>query len=172
MAGGFGQIFKLCFRLGPGVSMPRLRPEKLHVTRTVVAPNSPDYPRRYTLTHSDTTGELYLTIGRDYNRGQISGLYTRLMRDEVLAELNVESGTPTLHVWCHVSGGIVFGTAGWRESIFRRELPLVLEALRHGDRELFDEKPDLDSVPVLVHFKRSRRDDNAESFGRIGDYKI
>jgi hypothetical protein len=42
--------------------------------------------RCYTLTHSDTTGELFLTIGPDFDRAQISGLYTRLMRDEVLAE--------------------------------------------------------------------------------------
>ena len=43
-------------------------------------------PRRYTLTHSDVTGELFLTIARDYDKKQIGGWYTRFMRDEVLGE--------------------------------------------------------------------------------------
>ena len=29
--------------------------------------------RRYTLTHSDLTGELLLSVGRQYNQGQLSG---------------------------------------------------------------------------------------------------
>jgi hypothetical protein len=32
------------------------------------------------------SGKLILSIGKAYNHPQISGLYTRLMRDEVLAE--------------------------------------------------------------------------------------
>lgn len=67
--------------------MGRLRPEKLHVT---FAPGTqiegPTVPRCCTLTHSDMTGDLFLTIGSTYDEQQISGLYTRLMRDEVLAE--------------------------------------------------------------------------------------
>ena len=65
--------------------MTRLRLEKLHVQFAAgVAPDGPITPRRYTLTHSDATGDLYLTIGPDYDRRQISGVYTRLLRDEVL----------------------------------------------------------------------------------------
>ncbi len=146
-------------------------PEKLRVTHVDMATNRPEYPRRYTLTHSDVTGELYLTIGREYNRAQVSGLYTRLMRDEVLAELRLEAGGPVLHVWCHVSGGIVFGRAGWRASIFRRELPLALEALRYGDRELLDAESDIDRSPIVVHFLRSGRDVTDGSFGRLEDYR-
>jgi hypothetical protein len=67
--------------------MSRLSPGKLQVrlTEGSVA-DGPVMPRCYTLTHSDTTGDLFLTIGPDFDRAQISGLYTRLMRDEVLAE--------------------------------------------------------------------------------------
>jgi hypothetical protein len=42
--------------------------------------------RRYTLTHSDRTGELQLSIGQDWHHAQFSGWYKKLMRDEVLAE--------------------------------------------------------------------------------------
>jgi hypothetical protein len=75
---------------GPGVRF--LDPEKLRVSYlTGARPDGPLVPRRYTLTHSDSTGNLYLTIGLDYNVKQISGLYTRIMRDEVLAEWKVEN---------------------------------------------------------------------------------
>ncbi|RPJ28417.1 MAG: hypothetical protein EHM35_13720, partial [Planctomycetaceae bacterium] len=93
--------------------MSRLRPEKLHVRFAgTPAPDGPLAPRRYTLTHSDTSGELFLTVGSDYDKGQISGLYTRLMRDEVLAEWRGGEDGPVLHVFCHVSGGLALGPAG------------------------------------------------------------
>jgi hypothetical protein len=114
-------------------------------------------PRRYTLTHSDVTGDLFLTVGSEYDREQISGWYTRLMRDEVLAEWLEDEDGPSLHVYCHVSGGLAFGMAGWRYAIFRHELPLVLEAFRYGDRRLFESHPELDGAPIRVHFQATRR---------------
>ena len=152
--------------------MGRLRPEKLHVQFAPdTAPEGPVSPRRYTLTHSDATGDLFLTIGSDYDRQQISGWYTRLMRDEVLAEWREEEDGPALHVHCHVSGGLVVGSAGWRDAIFRRELPLVLEAFRFGDRELFEAQPELDQAPIWVHFHATRpRYNRVESWGTPADY--
>ena len=108
-----------------------MRPEKLFVKYlSGVNSRGPVIPRRYTLTHSDVTGDLYLSVGADYDIESISGFYTRLMRDEVLAEWCKNENGFSLHVYCHVTGGIVFGRAGWRLSIFRREMPLVLEAIR------------------------------------------
>lgn len=134
--------------------MKRLDSAKLHVSwGPGVTPEAPLVPRRYTLTHSDSSGELFLTIAADYDRKQISGLYTRLMRDEVLAEWQIALSGPELHVFCHVSGGLVFGSAGMRDGIFQHELPLVLEAFRYGDRALFAAHPDLDRSPILVDFR-------------------
>ena len=42
--------------------------------------------RTYTLTHNDLTGALLLSIGPRVNAEQVRGLYTRLVRDEVVAE--------------------------------------------------------------------------------------
>jgi hypothetical protein len=151
----------------------RLDPQKLHVTISNVSPHNFALPRRYTLTHSDRTGDLYLTVASDFNQEQFSGLYTRFMRDEVLAEWNMEKDLLFLHVHCHVSGGFVVGTASLRESIFRRELPLVLEALRYGDRELFNKDTKLDQAEILVHLRKPKtRDCKIESWGHIGDYKL
>jgi hypothetical protein len=154
--------------------MSRLIPGKLHVT--FAAPATADrlvLPRRYTLTHSDATGDLYLTIGENYNLNQISGIYTRLMRDEVLAEWRQNGDGAILHVYCHVSGGIVFGSAGMRDAIFRRELPLVLEAFRYGDRALFEVVTEMDRWPIWIHFNSStRRYNRVERWGIPADYRI
>ena len=150
--------------------MNRLNPTKLHVK--FIQPTQeggPIHPRAYTLTHSDSTGELILTIGPEYDHKQISGLYTRLMRDEVLAEWREGEGTFELHVHCEVERGL--GWTGMRESIFRRELDLVLEAFRYGDRGLYDKKPSLDDASVMVHFHmRKEQKDKVEDWGRMGDY--
>ena len=154
--------------------MSRLRPEKLHVRLAEgSAADGPVMPRCYTLTHSDTTGELFLTIGPAFDRAQISGWYTRLMRDEVLAEWREDEDGPALHVYCHVSGGLVFGTAGWRYAIFRRELPLVLEAFRYGDRQLFETHAELERAPIRIHFRSHRRRyRRRERWGTPADYRI
>jgi hypothetical protein len=154
--------------------MSRLKPSKLHVRFIAgTTPEGPVVPRRYTLTHSDSTGELFLTIGVDYDREQISGWYTRTMRDEVLAEWVEEEGGPALHVHCHVSGGLVFGWAGMRDAIFRQELPLVLESFRYGDAGLFTAHPDLDQAPIQIHFHSHRaRYDQVEEWGSPGEYRV
>ena len=61
--------------------MTELNPNKLHVSfQAGASAQELSLPRRHTLTHSDVTGDLFLTIGIDYNRKQVSGFYTRLMR--------------------------------------------------------------------------------------------
>jgi Staygreen protein len=150
-----------------------LNPNLLHIEFIDgVNETGPVTPRVYTLTHSDYTGELYLTIGKEINFPQIEGIYTRLMRDEVLAEWEV-SKPATLHVFCHVSGGLVFGTPGIRYGIFRYHMPMVLEAFCYGDRGLLKEHPELAQGRVVVHFvARQKRYDQDEDWGVLEDYQI
>jgi hypothetical protein len=154
--------------------MGRLNPNKLHISYlTGTDPENFVLPRRYTLTHSDRTGELFLSIGNQYNTRQISKLYTRLMRDEVLAELISKGERLEFIVYCHVSGGLVIGPPGWRYNIFRSELPLVLEAIRYGDRTLFEINTKLDYVPVYIYFQSTKkRFNNIEQWGTMSDYVI
>ena len=127
--------------------------------------------RCYTLTHSDITGKLYLTIGLHYDKTQISSWYTRFMRDEVLGEWLEVQGKHSLVIHCHVSGGVIFGSAKMRYSIFRRELPLVLEAIRWGDKTLFATYPDLDRAPIVVNFHSTQQQyDRREPWGTPADY--
>jgi len=152
--------------------MRRLLPEKLHVRMASgTTADKLAMPRRYTLTHSDSTGDLFLTVGREYDKAQISSWYTRLMRDEVLAEWRNDTEGLALHVHCHVSGGVVLGPAYWRYQIFRRELPLVLEAFRCGDRGLLDAQPHLDQAPIKVRFHAATaRHDRVETWGTLSEY--
>ncbi len=152
--------------------MKRLNPAKLHVTYLPGAGEvQPLWPRCYTLTHSDLTGDLFLSIGTEFDRRRLAFWYTRMMRDEVLAEWMTEGGRPYLMVHCHVSGGVVFGPAGMRDGIFRRELPLALEAIRFGDRGLVGDHPDLDAAPVRVRFHAAgARYDVEEHWGDLKDY--
>ncbi len=153
--------------------MERLNPEKLHVTYlTGTTPENLVLPRLYTLTHSDRTGELFLTIGAQYDKQQISKLYTRLMRDEVLAELADDGDKLIFKVYCHISGGFIIGTAKWRYNIFHSELPLVLEAIRYSDRTLFEKNPQLDITPVLICFQSTdSRFNRVENWGVMADYR-
>ena len=65
--------------------------EKLNVNYFLgVAPKDPITPLCCTLAHSDFTGELFLSIGLEFNEEAISGFYTRIMRHEVLAEWSKE----------------------------------------------------------------------------------
>ena len=137
---------------------PLFQPSKLKVSMLPGTSSSmPSTSRRYTLTHNDITGELWLSIGNQYNRDQISGLYTRLLRDEVTAEWrHVGPHLHQLHVYCHVSG-----EERWlappvlRNYIFRREMALVLDCMVYADRDLFDLSPSLLEAQVLVHFQSS-----------------
>jgi hypothetical protein len=152
--------------------MRRLNPEKLHVTYLPgVNQAGPPSPRRYTLTHSDLTGKLFLSIGADYDRVKLSQWYTRLMRDEVLAEWGLENAEPCLMVHCHVSGGVVFGWAGMRNSILHREMPLALEAIRFGDQLFVQAHRDVDAAVVWVRFHAVQADhDVRENWGHLSEY--
>lgn len=152
----------------------QLDPRRLHVSFAPgVSPEKPLIPRAYTLTHSDITGELFLTIGPAIDRRQISGWHTRLMRDEVLAEWTAGEGVEvSLDVRCHVSGGLVIGTARWRFDILKSHMRLVLEAFRFGDRGFFIARPELDRAHAKVHFHSPReRYDVVEDWGPLGEYR-
>jgi hypothetical protein len=151
--------------------MSNFNPQKLHVQFSEGMQDPSKFlPRCYTLTHSDRTGDLFLTIAPAYDQGQISGWYTKLMRDEVVGEWQA-GDTPSLHLHCHVSGGFVLGSARWRDAIFRQHLPLVLEAVCYGDRGYLSANPALREAAILVHFHAKQSAlERVENWGIVADY--
>ncbi|MDX1797867.1 MAG: staygreen family protein [Candidatus Lokiarchaeia archaeon] len=151
--------------------MADLNPEKLHVVyQDSVDADKLVLPRKYTLTHSDSTGDLFLAIGSEYDLEQTSKRYTRFMRDEVLAEWQKKNDHYELHFYLHVSGGFCFGWAGLRDRIFRYHLPLVFQAIRYGDKELIDSLPVIQSSSIFVHFQsKNKKYNKIENFGKVRD---
>jgi hypothetical protein len=146
-------------------------PARLHVkVEEGTRLSGPVTPRRYTYTHSDLTGRLFLTIGAEYDRQVLGTLQARLERDEVLGEWVVDEGGPRLELRMAAQGGLpVFGTGKLRRRIFNHYRTLVLAALRHGDRQLTEAHPELAEAPVTVRFEwRDGRDDR-EQWGLWGD---
>ncbi|HET6494949.1 MAG TPA: staygreen family protein [Thermoleophilia bacterium] len=143
---------------------------RLQVTFTYGAqPIGPLTPRRYTLTHSDLTGDLFLTIGPDYDHHALHALQVRLERDEVLGEWVLGADGPRLDLHMAAQGGLpVFGTGAMRCSIFRRYRPMVHEALRYGDRVFAKAHPELDDAPVIARFRWRSGRVESEPWGRWG----
>ena len=151
--------------------MARYNLEKFHVKFSPEIQGE-KLPRAYTLTHSDRTGDLYLTIAREYDQEAISGWYTRLMRDEVLGDWQKQNGL-ALHIHCHVSGGFVLGSAKWRDSIFRQHLPMALEAICNGDGEFISGDPEFRRAPIKIHFHAKQDDlDRFEVWGWVQDFLV
>ena len=148
--------------------MGRLNPEKLSVEfRPGVTTTDPILGRKYTLTHSDITAELFLTVGLQFAYDKITN-----MRDEVLAEWRNSNCCLFLYVYVYVGD---YGPAvnGIRNTIFRRELPLVLEAIVYGDQKFFKANPPLMNAPIWIQFDSTDPSYNRmEYWGTAKDYVL
>ncbi|MGM0901022.1 MAG: staygreen family protein [Bacillota bacterium] len=131
--------------------MTTFNPDRLNTT--YIPPVSTFGPlggRKYTLTHSDETGELFLTIGKKYDLGAIDPN----LRDEVLAEWQTRNGEYLLLAKVYVSGGEYdkkFSQV--RYMIFKKELTLALTGIVYGDQQFYINNPWLLDCPILVHFE-------------------
>ncbi|EQB90406.1 hypothetical protein J2Z44_003172 [Clostridium punense] len=150
--------------------MSKFNPEKLFIEFTQgVTETEPIIPRRYTLTHTDSTAELFLTIGSDYAFNKIN--YS--MRDEVLGEWIQKESSYNYNVYLLVDGKFNETTAAIRDTIFRRELPLALQAIRYGDQKFFNANKELDTVPIIVFFSSSiAKYNKVENWGTFSDYIV
>lgn len=148
--------------------MSRFDPTKLHVEYVGVTSTEPIIPRRYTLTHSDITADLYLTLSLDFAYWKLTA-----MRDEVLGEWMLNDEDYIYNVYLYVDGIFTSELKAIRDAVFRRELPLALEAVRYGDNEFFNAHPELDYVPIIVYFLSTDPMFNkVENWGTFSDYKI
>jgi len=145
-----------------------LNPDKLYLEyRDGANEAEPKNGRRYTLTHSDLTADLFLTIGQEYAYDKISEL-----RDEVLGEWRVGDGYAFLYISVYINGQADTGVSEMRNTIFRRELPLALRAIRYGDQVFYDLYPSLDKAPIWVYFASHNPDyARLENWGSMGEYR-
>ena len=148
--------------------MRELNPQKVFVQyRDIMKPYEPVMRRKYTITHSDTTAQLFVFVAENYAEDQI----TR-MQDEVRVGWEKNEKGFALIGSVIVDGKGVSVNTYIRNRIFYNEMPTALQALRQADRFLFDKEPNLDNTPVFIHFISSNPAyDKTYDFGVIGNYK-
>ncbi len=135
--------------------------------RNGVTDTYPVSGRKYTMTHSDKNGNLYVTIGTGFAEDKVGKL-----RDEVRLQYIVIDSMPILYGEVMVDGLGIPGNPPVREAIFKREMPTALQAVRYGDNTLFSFYPELDNTPVYIQFMSSNPDRHKlYDYGLIGDYK-
>lgn len=123
-------------------------------------------PRRYTLTHSDDTGQLFLMVGKDYDYSKVNEV-----DDEVLAEWVMDDDKYILKVYVEVDGNDDLTQTVERERIFREELPLALKAIVYGDSTFLDKHEFLKDSSIVISFKSKLPEYNkVENWGTIKDY--
>lgn len=130
-------------------------------------PYGPVKGRKYTVTHSDTTAELYVFIAREFAEDQITQ-----MRDEVRLFWDKERGILSLGGMVLVDDCKLRESAAIRNKIFYNEMPKALQALRQADRFIFEQYRFLDRAQVTIHFISTIPEyDRLYHFGCIGDYR-
>ncbi|WP_195469490.1 staygreen family protein [Clostridium sp. D43t1_170807_H7] len=148
--------------------MIRFQPEKLNVSyKDEVGIKTFLPPRKYTLTHSDESGELFLSIGKKYDLDQIN--YN--IRDEVLGSWEKDDKDYLL-ITLEVDNGEGISNTIKRDKIFRQKLTLALIAIVYGDNLFFENNKELYEAPVRVRFNSKVSEyDTLEEWGKVEDYK-
>lgn len=146
-------------------------PEKLSV-RVLYPANAvePVIGRKYTLTHSDETGELFLDIGYVYNDQAINWE----IRDEVLAEWRLDPfGHPFLLGKAYVDQGeFSEDVAAKRFEIFNREMRTALTGMVRGDKPFFNNYNFLLEAPIYIQFQSTYPQfQKILYYGTIGAYQ-
>ncbi|WP_312940732.1 staygreen family protein [Oscillibacter sp.] len=148
--------------------MRQLNPEKVFAQyRDIINPYEPVVGRKYTVTHSDATADLFVFIASSFAEDQV----TRMHDDVKIGWEQTDRGLALIGSVI-VDGEDVQGNPNNRNRIFLTEMPIALQALRHADRFLFDNNPAIDRASVLIHFISSDPSyDKTYTFGEIGYYK-
>ena len=132
--------------------MSQFNPQKLSVT--LIPPATFAEPiggRKYTLTHSDISAQLFLDIGNTYNYEAIN----QNMRDEVLAEwIEDAQGRFSLVGKVYVDGTeFNENVSRIRFAVFQKEMGTALKGIVYGDRPFYTNYPALLEAPIFVYFE-------------------
>ncbi len=148
--------------------MVEFEPDKLNVSyKDEIGIKDFIYPRKYTLTHSDEDGQLFLSIGKKYDLDQINYIF----RDEVLGSWEKDD-KDYLFITLEIDNNENIGDTVRRDKIFRQELPLALMAIIYGDNLFLENNKELYEAPIIVKFNSKFGEyDTLEEWGKVKDYR-
>ena len=136
--------------------------------RDFITPYDPVLNRKYTITHSDITADLFVTIASSYANDQVTE-----MQDDVKIGWEQTNQGLLLLGWVFIDGAGAFYNPEMRNHVFYSEMSKALMALRHADRFLFHAYPNINSTPVFFHFVSDNPAyDKIYNFGHIGSYAL
>ncbi|TYR79333.1 hypothetical protein FZC66_14575 [Priestia megaterium] len=141
--------------------MSAFNPQKFSVTyRKGSTPTTPFVGRHYTLTHSEQTDDLFLWIDDAFATDQLTE-----KRNELFAEWLHKNGVYVLYIYVFVGNEHTEkAIQAIRYTIFKKEMPTLLTALRYGDATFFQTHPTLDQSPIYVHFHSNDKDFHTVSY--------
>ena len=139
------------------------------IETTFVSPITLDSPiegRKYTLTHSDDTGMMFLTVATEYDYSSIN----QDLRDEIIGTWKKYDNFYNLFFYAYV-GDLDYLDALNRYNIFKSHMVSALQAIIYGDRELLNKHKELLNTPIYVKFDSSIPTfNNYEFYGYVKDY--
>lgn len=133
-----------------------------------ISQSGPIVPRNYTVTHSDETGDILVTVAKEYDKTHITA-----KRDEVYGRWREHGKDYALCLYLSVDGNERDrNKIEQRNRSFREALPLVITAIRQGDLGLIKKYNKLDESDVFIKFD-SRFEDfyKVENWGKVKNYK-
>ena len=147
----------------------RFTPDKLETTFIeTINLYGPIKNRKYTLTHSDNTGIMFLTIANEYDYNAIN--YN--LRDEILGVWKTAENSYILFFYAYI-GDLSYDDALYRYNIFKSPMDSALQAVIYDDRELLNKYLELLSTPIYLKFDSSIPVfNNYEFYGFVKDYVI
>lgn len=146
----------------------KFNPDKLETT--FIEPMTPYGPiegRKYTLTHSDETGMMFLDIADEYNYKVIN----QDLRDELLGTWRIiYDNDYGLFLYAYI-GDLDYFSVLMKYSAFKYHMNLALQAIIYGDKDLIKEYPKLINSPIYVKFDSLFPIfNNYEFYGYVKDY--
>ncbi|KGR77042.1 staygreen family protein [Ureibacillus sinduriensis] len=117
-----------------------------------ILPASPIDPlmgRKYTLTHSDGTGQLFLDIGIDFNYEAINGE----LRDEIIAQWQNDWEYRLMGKVYVDNGEYTEEEAHKRYNQFKKHMNGALQGIVFGDRLFLSNYPLLLDAPIYILFE-------------------
>ena len=147
----------------------RFSPDKLEtIFIEPITLYGPIKDRKYTLTHSDNTGVMFLTIANKYDYCAIN--YD--LRDEILGTWKTYDNSYNLFFYAYI-GDLDYLDALYRYNIFKSHMNSALQAIIYGDRELLNKHKELLNTPIYIKFDSSIPIfNNYEFYGYVNDYII
>lgn len=143
-------------------------PNKLETTfYPPMTESGPVENRKYTLTHSDESGMLFLDIGEEFNYSAIN----ENLRDELIGKWKRYGYNSFILIFYAYVGEDNFLKASMKYSAFKYHMQLALQAIFYGDRYLLNEYDYLINTPIYVKFDSDiAMFDNYEPYGYVKDY--